>query len=148
MAAFANHLGGTLLIGANEVDGLLDAYVGLEEIDAALVRDSYSRAVADLANRTCQAAARALLPWWTMANEKTRQNKGEDDGSPHGSEKEADAQRPGGPRYHGAGWERADDEEQGGEQVRNAPRADDPERVDPGRVPGAKGKPGGAGSRS
>lgn len=84
-----------------------------------------------------------------MANEKTRQNKDEQDGSPHGSEKDADAQRPGGPRYHGAGWERADDEEeQGGEPVRNAPRADDPARVDPGQVPGAKGTPGGAGNPS
>ena len=78
-----------------------------------------------------------------MASEKTRQNKGNADGSPHGSEKDADAQRPGGPRYHGAGWERADEEqEQGGEPVRNAPRADDPERVDPGQVPGTGRRPG------
>lgn len=62
----------------------------------------------------------------------------DDDKSPHGSERDADAQRPGGPRYHGAGWERADEEEQRGEPVA-APRADDPVRVNPGQVPGATG---------
>ncbi len=46
VAAFANHVGGTLLIGASEVDGRLSAYVGLD--DAGDVRDAYSKAVADL----------------------------------------------------------------------------------------------------
>lgn len=58
---------------------------------------------------------------------------------PQGSEKEADAQRPGGPRYHGAGWERADQEAaHGGEPDESAPRADDKERVGKGQVPGAR----------
>ncbi|MFT3697733.1 MAG: ATP-binding protein [Kofleriaceae bacterium] len=47
VAAFANHLGGTLLIGASEVDGELKAYVGLSVKDAEAVRDDYSKAVAD-----------------------------------------------------------------------------------------------------
>jgi hypothetical protein len=63
-----------------------------------------------------------------------------DDRSPQGSEREADERRAGGPRYHGAGWQRADEEERhGGEPVSDAPRADDPVRVEPGQVPGTKG---------
>ena len=47
VAAFANHLGGTLLIGAQEVDGQLQAYVGMTPAEAGVVRDEYSKAVAD-----------------------------------------------------------------------------------------------------
>jgi hypothetical protein len=62
---------------------------------------------------------------------------------PHGGENEADAKRPGGPRYHGADWKRAAEEAQpGGEAEPGAPRADDPVRVDPGQVPGTGEKAG------
>jgi hypothetical protein len=47
VAAFANHLGGTLLVGVREVDGQLEAYVGMPMADAGACRDSYSKAVAD-----------------------------------------------------------------------------------------------------
>lgn len=46
VAAFANHLGGTLLIGAHERNGQLAAYVGMSPTDAATVRDEFSKAVA------------------------------------------------------------------------------------------------------
>lgn len=46
VTAFANHVGGTLIVGAHEVDGRLAAYVGLD--DAGSVRDAYSKAVAEL----------------------------------------------------------------------------------------------------
>jgi hypothetical protein len=46
VAAFANHLGGALVIGAVE-DGHLRAYVGLTDDEAAAVRQSFSSAVAD-----------------------------------------------------------------------------------------------------
>ena len=47
VAAFANHLGGALLIGAREVDGQLAAYVGMDSASAGAVRDAYSKAVTD-----------------------------------------------------------------------------------------------------
>jgi hypothetical protein len=47
VAAFANHLGGTLLIGAHELNGRLQAYVGMTPADAGKLRDGYSKAVAD-----------------------------------------------------------------------------------------------------
>jgi hypothetical protein len=47
IAAFANHLGGTLLIGAHEEQGQLKAYVGMTPEDAAACRDYYSKAVSD-----------------------------------------------------------------------------------------------------
>jgi hypothetical protein len=47
VAAFANHLGGTLLIGAQELNGQLQAYVGMPPTDAGAVRNDYSKAVAD-----------------------------------------------------------------------------------------------------
>jgi hypothetical protein len=53
-----------------------------------------------------------------------------------GSEREADAKRPGGPRYHGGDWKRADAEEVSAGAEKGS-RADDPVRVDPGQVPGA-----------
>lgn len=46
VAAFANHLGGTLLIGARETDQQLRAYVGMSEAEAGAVLDDYSKAVA------------------------------------------------------------------------------------------------------
>lgn len=46
VAAFANHLGGTLLIGAQEDTGQLKSYVGLTQGDANDVRDGYSKAIA------------------------------------------------------------------------------------------------------
>jgi hypothetical protein len=58
-----------------------------------------------------------------------------------GSERDADARRPGGPRYHGDDWRRADADEAGGRIEEEGPRADDPVRVDPGQVPGAKQPP-------
>lgn len=58
----------------------------------------------------------------------------------HGSEREADEQRPGGPRFHGAGWQRADEEKAHGGEDLDAPRADDPDRVEDGEVPGARGR--------
>jgi hypothetical protein len=47
VAAFANHLGGTLLIGACEEHGRVKAYVGMKPEEAGAVRDDYSKAVAD-----------------------------------------------------------------------------------------------------
>jgi hypothetical protein len=47
VAAFANHLGGTLLIGAQELNGQLHAYVGMTPVETGTVRDDYSKAVAD-----------------------------------------------------------------------------------------------------
>jgi hypothetical protein len=46
-AAFANHLGGTLLIGASEVNGQLSAYLGMSTMEAGACRDAYSKAIAD-----------------------------------------------------------------------------------------------------
>jgi hypothetical protein len=46
VGAFANHLGGVLLIGASEVDGRLSAYVGMSPNVAAQARHDYSQAVA------------------------------------------------------------------------------------------------------
>src|SRR5689334_13143390 len=46
VAAFANHLGGSLVIGGHE-DGHLREYVGLIDGDAAALREAYSEAVAD-----------------------------------------------------------------------------------------------------
>jgi hypothetical protein len=45
VGAFANHLGGTLLIGAREDDGRLAAYVGLSAVDSAAAVEAYSAAV-------------------------------------------------------------------------------------------------------
>jgi len=47
VAAFANHLGGTLLIGAKETDprGYLEGYVGLDLPTAGAVREQFSKAV-------------------------------------------------------------------------------------------------------
>jgi hypothetical protein len=47
VARFANHLGGTLLLGAHEHDGHLQAYVGFTPAEAGAIRDSYSKAVAE-----------------------------------------------------------------------------------------------------
>ena len=47
VAAFANRLGGTLLIGAKEEDGHLDRYVGMDVADAGAVRTAFSNAVRD-----------------------------------------------------------------------------------------------------
>jgi hypothetical protein len=47
VAAFANHLGGTLLIGAQEQNGQLSGYAWMSPAEAAKVRDDYSKAVAD-----------------------------------------------------------------------------------------------------
>jgi hypothetical protein len=47
VAAFANHLGGTLLIGASEANGRLHGYAGMPAADATTCRDGYSKAVAD-----------------------------------------------------------------------------------------------------
>lgn len=46
ITAFANHLGGSLIIGASE-DGHLREYVGLTDAEAATVRQSFSQSVAD-----------------------------------------------------------------------------------------------------
>lgn len=46
VAAFANHLGGCILIGASEHKGQLAKYVGLTQAEAGKVRDEYSKAVA------------------------------------------------------------------------------------------------------
>lgn len=46
VGAFANHLGGVLLIGASEVDGRLNAYVGMSSSVAARARHDYSQSVA------------------------------------------------------------------------------------------------------
>ena len=75
-------------------------------------------------------------------DEKQKQGtgSGQPADDPHGSEREADSRRPGGPRYHGAGWERADEESERGPEPVDLPRADDPVRVDPGAVPGSKGR--------
>src|SRR4051812_43949768 len=45
VAAFANHQGGTLLIGAQEVQGLLQSYVGMTAAAAVAVRTAYSQAI-------------------------------------------------------------------------------------------------------
>lgn len=47
VAAFANHLGGTLLIGACEEHGRVKAYVGMRRKEAGAVRDDYSKAVSN-----------------------------------------------------------------------------------------------------
>jgi hypothetical protein len=47
VAAFANHLGGTLLIGACEKDGQLDAYKGMSPAEAGDIRNAYSKAITD-----------------------------------------------------------------------------------------------------
>jgi hypothetical protein len=46
-AAFANHLGGAILVGAAEKDGQLGKYVGMTPAEAGSVRDAYSKAIAD-----------------------------------------------------------------------------------------------------
>ncbi len=46
VAAFANHLGGVLLIGATEVDGHVGAYAGIPVAHAAAVHTAYSQSVA------------------------------------------------------------------------------------------------------
>src|SRR5258706_6441754 len=46
VAAFSNHLGGTLVIGATE-DGHLREYAGLTDDEATAGRQSFSNAVAD-----------------------------------------------------------------------------------------------------
>jgi hypothetical protein len=82
-----------------------------------------------------------LIPF--MNPDKTQKQVTEQgDRDPHGSEVGADEKRPGGPRYHGAGWERSKEETERGVEEPGAPRADDPVRVDSseGQVPGAKGK--------
>jgi hypothetical protein len=59
-----------------------------------------------------------------------------------GSERHADEHREGGPRYHGADWKRAEEESRpGGEADPDLPRADDPDRVDPGATPGSRSQP-------
>lgn len=45
VAAFANHLGGTIVVGAVEVKMHLQAYSGLEPAEAARVRREYSEAI-------------------------------------------------------------------------------------------------------
>jgi hypothetical protein len=45
VAAFANHLGGTLVIGAHESGGYLRAYPGVEPSEAAAICKSYSQSV-------------------------------------------------------------------------------------------------------
>lgn len=45
VAAFANHLGGCILVGAQERAGQLAAYVGLTPTEAGEVRNDYSKAV-------------------------------------------------------------------------------------------------------
>jgi predicted HTH transcriptional regulator len=45
VAAFANHLGGELLVGANEVDGVVGEYEGLPLPLANTLREQYSKAV-------------------------------------------------------------------------------------------------------
>ena len=47
VAAFANHLGGTILVGAAESGGQLASYVGMTPAEAAALRDAFSRAVRD-----------------------------------------------------------------------------------------------------
>jgi len=47
VAAFANHLGGTLLVGAHEQGGQLAAYIGISPAEAGSVRDGFSKAVKD-----------------------------------------------------------------------------------------------------
>ena len=47
VAAFANHLGGTLLIGAEESNGRISGYKGLSGPLLQKTRDEYSRAVRD-----------------------------------------------------------------------------------------------------
>ena len=47
VAAFANHLGGTLLIGAQENKGQLVSYIGMTPAEAGDVRDKFSKAVKD-----------------------------------------------------------------------------------------------------
>src|SRR5947209_3105685 len=45
VAAFANHLGGTLLVGAKEANGVVAAYVPLTFAVATQVQDGFSQAV-------------------------------------------------------------------------------------------------------
>lgn len=45
VAAFANHLGGTIIIGATERDGHLDQYRGVSRTDAARIRRQFEEAV-------------------------------------------------------------------------------------------------------
>lgn len=46
VAAFANHIGGTLLIGASETDGRVGAYVPVPEAENNARKDAFSKAVA------------------------------------------------------------------------------------------------------
>ncbi|HEY5076434.1 MAG TPA: ATP-binding protein [Acidimicrobiia bacterium] len=47
VAAFANHLGGTLLIGAQETDGRVREYAPLSESVVSAIKDAFSQAVRD-----------------------------------------------------------------------------------------------------
>lgn len=47
VAAFANHVGGVLIIGAQETKGQLSAYVPMTPPDAAKVRDEFSKSIAE-----------------------------------------------------------------------------------------------------
>ena len=47
VAAFANHLGGTILVGATEANSRVGAYTPLTEADTAATQDAISKAVAD-----------------------------------------------------------------------------------------------------
>jgi Putative DNA-binding domain len=46
VAAFANHLGGVLILGASETNGRVGAYVPMSETDANATQDAFSKAVA------------------------------------------------------------------------------------------------------
>ncbi len=61
VAAFANHLGGTLIVGAREKDGRVDAYVPVPESEANKRKEAISQAVA----QRCRPAPRldaVILP--------------------------------------------------------------------------------------
>lgn len=68
VAAFANHLGGTLLIGAKETDGQLERYVGMDPGDAGLVRDKFSKAV----NDRCEPLPRIDFAEYNDPNDATK----------------------------------------------------------------------------
>jgi len=46
VAAFANHWGGTILVGASETDGRIGAYVPATEAESNVRKDAFSKAVA------------------------------------------------------------------------------------------------------
>ncbi|MBS2033276.1 MAG: ATP-binding protein [Deltaproteobacteria bacterium] len=63
VAAFANHLGGTILVGAIEVAGRLDSFRPLAAADASDVRVAYSKAVTDFCSpRPRWAASEFAVP--------------------------------------------------------------------------------------